>query len=201
MYNETLKHQIIHDLKLTLTTPRFTHVLGVAATARKMALQYGADPDKAEVAGLLHDAAKELPLPDMQDLARDAFGDTLDPVIMSLGSLLHGYAAVTVAKDKYGLTDPDLLASLAHHTTGALQMGTLEKIVFVADYIEPNRDYPGVDDLRAVAAEDLDKAVLAGYDSTIGHLLEQDKPIFVGTVANRNAQIAYMKEQKKKGNA
>lgn len=197
MYNETLKETIRKNLKQTLSNHRYIHVLGVAATARKMALQYGADPDKAEVAGLLHDSAKEVPLKDMQKLAVKAFGDTLDPAIMAAGSLLHGYAAVTIAKDTYGLDDPDLLASLAHHTTGAPHMSTLEKIVFVADYIEPSRDYDGVDELRQIAATDLDKAVLAGYDSTVGHLVEQDKPIFVGTVANRNAQIAAMKADRK----
>lgn len=197
MYNETLKETIRTQLKETLSQHRYIHVLGVAATAKKMAALYGANPDMAEVAGLLHDAAKELPLPDMQYLAKKAFGDTLDPVIMKTGSLLHGYAAVTIAKETYGLTDPDLLASLAHHTTGAPQMGTLEKIVFVADYIEPSRDYDGVDALRQVAFTDLDKAVLAGYDSTIGHLMEQDKPIFVGTVVNRNAHIAAMKADRK----
>lgn len=197
MYNETLKETIKHDLKKNLSNHRYIHVLGVAATAKKMAALYGADPDMAEVAGLLHDSAKELPLATMQELAQKAFGHTLDPVIMKTGSLLHGYAAVTIAKEQYGLTDPDLLASLAHHTTGAPQMGTLEKIVFVADYIEPSRDYDGVDALRKVAFEDLDKAVLAGYDSTVGHLVEQDKPIFVGTVINRNAQIAAMKADRK----
>lgn len=198
MYNETLKETIKEHLHQTLSEKRYIHVLGVAATARKMAVQYGADPDKAEVAGLLHDAAKELPLVEMQALARRAFGDTLAPEIMAIGSLLHGYAAVTLAKEDYGLTDADLLASLAHHTTGAPQMSTLEKIIFVADYIEPSRDYDGVEDLRRIAAADLDQAVLAGYDSTISHLLEQDKPIFVGTVVNRNAQIAWLKRADRK---
>ena len=73
--------------------------------------------------------------------------------------------------------------------TGAEQMSTLEKIIFLADYIEVNRDFDGVDDLRQAARRDLDEAVLLGYDSTIRHLLDQGKPIFVGTVVNRNAQI------------
>ena len=81
------------------------------------------------------------------------------------------------------------MGAVAHHTTGAEQMSTLEKIIFLADYIEVNRDFDGVDDLRQAARRDLDEAVLLGYDSTIRHLLDQGKPIFVGTVANRNAQI------------
>lgn len=196
MYNNTLKEKIAGDLKCTLSARRYIHVLGVAEDARKLAKKYHADPDSAEIAGLLHDAAKELPLIQMQSLAKKEFGSALAPEIMAIGSLLHGYAAVTIARETYGLTDPELLASLAHHTTGAEHMGTLEKIIFVADYIEPGRDYDGVETIRKAAAADLDAAVLAGYDSTVRHLLEQDKPIFVGTIYNRNAHIAYMKGKK-----
>ncbi|MCH4167183.1 MAG: bis(5'-nucleosyl)-tetraphosphatase (symmetrical) YqeK [Megasphaera sp.] len=192
MYNKGLKEKIKIDLQHHLSGHRYAHILGVAAAARKLAQQYGYDADKAEVAGLLHDVAKQLPLQDMQSLARRSFGDTLPDAIMSIGSLLHGYAAVTIAKETYGLTDTELLDSLAHHTTGAVHMGLLEKIIFIADYIEVNRDFDGVEQLRMLAASDLDEAVLAGYDSTISHLLEQKKTIFVGTIVNRNGQIEYM---------
>jgi predicted HD superfamily hydrolase involved in NAD metabolism len=141
MYSTTVKEEIKKDLKSILSAHRYKHVLGVAKAARQLALQNDCDPDKAEVAGLLHDAAKQLPLPDMQELARQSFGDSLDDAIMTNGGLLHGYAAVTIARTKYHLTDEDFLASLAHHTTGAEVMGTLEKIIFVADYIEENRDF------------------------------------------------------------
>lgn len=193
MTKGALQERIIKDLEKNLTPHRFTHVLGVAKAAKALANQYGADVDKAELAGLLHDVAKQKPLEEMQQLARKAFGDTLDPVIMATGSLLHGYAAVTVAKDDYGIDDEQVLKALSHHTTGAVHMGTLEKIIFVADYIEENRDFDGVETLRRIAAQDLDEAVLAGYDSTITHLIDQGKTIFVGTVMNRNGQILSMK--------
>ena len=96
---------------------------------------------------------------------------------------------MTIARERYGITDQALLGAIAHHTTGAEQMSALEKIIFLADYIEVNRDFDGVDDLRKAARRNLDEAVLLGYDSTIRHLLDQGKPIFVGTVVNRNAQI------------
>ena len=124
----------------------------------------------------------------MQALAEKSF-PVLPAPILANGGLLHGYAGVTVARERYGITDPALLGAVAHHTTGAEQMSTLEKIIFLADYIEVNRDFDGVDDLRQAARRDLDEAVLLGYDSTIRHLLDQGKPIFVGTVVNRNAQI------------
>lgn len=188
MYNEEFKDKIKEDLKKSLSSHRYTHVLGVAAAARELADRYGCDADTAEVAGLLHDAAKQLPLSDMQALAEKSF-PVLPAPILANGGLLHGYAAVTIARERYGITDQALLGAIAHHTTGAEQMSTLEKIIFLADYIEVNRDFDGVDDLRKAARRNLDEAVLLGYDSTIRHLLDQGKPIFVGTVVNRNAQI------------
>lgn len=188
MYNEEFKDKIKADLKESLSSHRYTHVLGVAAAARELADRYGCDADTAEVAGLLHDAAKQLPLSDMQALAEKSF-PVLPAPILANGGLLHGYAAVTIARERYGITDQALLGAIAHHTTGAEQMSTLEKIIFLADYIEVNRDFDGVDDLRKAARRNLDEAVLLGYDSTIRHLLDQGKPIFVGTVVNRNAQI------------
>ena len=197
MYNEALKEKIKNDLKESLSKHRYTHVLGVAAKARELAGQYGGDLDQAEVAGLLHDAAKQKPLEEMQQLARRSFGDSLPAAIMSAGGLLHGYAAVTIAREPYGIQDETLLAALAHHTTGAEHMGTLEKIIFIADYIEVNRDFDGVETLRQLAATDLDRAVLAGYDSTISHLLEQEKTIYAGTVINRNALLLAMQADRK----
>lgn len=197
MYNEALKEKIKKDLQQSLSKHRYTHVLGVAAKARELADKYGGDLDQAEVAGLLHDAAKQKTLAEMQTLASRSFGNTLPDTIMSIGSLLHGYAAVTIARETYGIQDEDLLAALAHHTTGTEQMSTLEKIIFIADYIEVNRDFDGVERLRSIAAKDLDKAVLAGYDSTISHLLEQEKTIYTGTIINRNALILAMQADRK----
>ncbi|WP_293985660.1 bis(5'-nucleosyl)-tetraphosphatase (symmetrical) YqeK [uncultured Megasphaera sp.] len=188
MYNEEFKDTIKRDLKETLSSHRYTHVLGVAAAARELAERYGCDADTAEVAGLLHDAAKQLPLEEMRELAEKSFPHLAAPILAN-GGLLHGYAAVTIAKERYQISDTDLLAAVAHHTTGAEQMSTLEKVIFLADYIEVNRDFDGVEDLRKAAKKNLDEAVLLGYDSTIRHLLDQGKPIFVGTVVNRNAQI------------
>ena len=155
MYNEEFKDKIKEDLKKSLSSHRYTHVLGVAAAARELADRYGCDADTAEVAGLLHDAAKQLPLPDMQALAEKSF-PVLPAPILANGGLLHGYAAVTIARERYGITDQALLGAIAHHTTGAEQMSTLEKIIFLADYIEVNRDFDGVDDLRKAARRNLD---------------------------------------------
>ena len=108
MYNEEFKDAIKADLKKSLTPGRYTHVLGVAAAARHLAGLYGSDADAAEVAALLHDAAKQKPLEEMQALAGRSFTDLPEPVF-TIGSLLHGYAAVTLAREQYGIDDPDIL--------------------------------------------------------------------------------------------
>jgi predicted HD superfamily hydrolase involved in NAD metabolism len=189
---EELKERIKHDLKRTLSKRRYKHILGVAEAAVRLARRYGADVDKAELAGLLHDSAKEMPLDTMRELARKSFQDTLPEAILSVGNLLHGYAAVTIVRDTYGINDTDIWNAVAHHTTGAKHMSVLEKIIFLADYIEVNRDFQGVERLREAAGTDLDQAVLLGFDSTIGHLLEQGKMIYLGTVDFRNYLIAEM---------
>ena len=153
------------DMAERLSPKRYKHTLGVAAAAVKLAHIYGLDEEKAEVAGLLHDAA----------------------------NLLHGYASAAYAVLKYNILDKEIVDAIAHHTTGAKEMKPLEKVIFMADYIEENRDFPGVGTLREIAFKDLDRAVLAGYDMTISYLLQEEKTIFTGTVVNRNALLNEMR--------
>jgi predicted HD superfamily hydrolase involved in NAD metabolism len=156
---------------------------------------YGIDIDKAETAALLHDAEKEDSLEHMQSLADSMYGDSLAPEIQANGSLLHGYAAASYAAMAYDIFDKDILNAIAHHTTGAESMSPLEKVIFLADYIEDNRDFPGVEKLRKAAEKSLNKGVLAGYDMTIQYLLQEGKTIFIGTVRNRNALLREMKRK------
>lgn len=195
MCTQEINERIRQELQQSLSPRRYRHTLGVAAAARRLALANDVAADKAETAGLLHDAAKELPLPDMQRLAVQEYGRTLPETIFRTASLLHGYAATTIARERYQIDDDDILKAIAHHTTGAAAMGLLEKIIFMADYIEENRDFEGVETLREITARSLDEGVLAGYDMTILHLLEQHKTIYAGTVTNRNAHLLQMRSQ------
>ena len=176
------------DMAERLSPKRYKHTLGVAAAAVKLAHIYGLDEEKAEVAGLLHDAEKEAGLEEMQSLADSLYADSLDPEIMEQANLLHGYAVL-----KYNILDKEIVDAIAHHTTGAKEMKPLEKVIFMADYIEENRDFPGVGTLREIAFKDLDRAVLAGYDMTISYLLQEEKTIFTGTVVNRKALLNEMR--------
>ena len=90
------------------------------------------------------------------------------------------------AKLEFSITDSEILEAIRVHTTGKVGMSTLDKVIFLADYIEPNRDFLGVDELRTVAKKDLNKAVLLGFDNTINHLIEQHLSIYPLTILGRN---------------
>ena len=195
MLDAAFKDKVKADLKERLSARRYTHTLGVVEAAVKLAYMYGIDIDKAETAALLHDAEKEDSLEHMQSLADSMYGDSLAPEIQANGSLLHGYAAASYAAMAYDIFDKDILNAIAHHTTGAESMSPLEKVIFLADYIEDNRDFPGVEKLRKAAEKSLNKGVLAGYDMTIQYLLQEGKTIFIGTVRNRNALLREMKHK------
>ena len=176
------------DLKKILSPKRFHHSEGVAAMGKHLAEKYGADPEKAYVAGWVHDCAKELTLSEMQDIVKGA-GLSCDDYLLSSRALLHGPAGSVLAETKYGIHDAAIKGAIYYHTTGRKDMTLLEKIIFLADYIEPSRDFPGVDRLRKLAKKDLDEAMLAAYDSTISHLMDQKAYIYDLTFIGRNDLI------------
>lgn len=182
------------DLQAILSPKRFRHSRGVAETAKHLAEKYGADANKAYEAGWVHDCAKELSLVDMQHIVQEA-GIKADEQLLSSRALLHGPAGSILAETKYGITDSAVQSAVYFHTTGHPDMTLLEKIIFLADYIEPSRDFPGVEKLRKLAEIDLDEALLTAYDSTISHLLDQKAYIYDLTFMGRNDLILKLKEK------
>ena len=136
------------DLRRRLSKKRFEHTLGVVVTSVDLARKYGENLEYARLAALLHDSAKELPLLDMQNLVKNF---NLDDDMLRNGALLHGVAGMELAKERYGVTNSYILEAIRVHTTGKVNMSTLDKIIFLADYIEPNRDFPGLDIIRLAA--------------------------------------------------
>ena len=165
-----------------LSAKRFAHTLGVAATARRLALRHGLDADKAEAAALLHDCAKCMPLKDMQRIVREHHL-TDDEGLLSSDALLHAIAGAQVARDEYGVDDPVLLDAIRRHTTGAPGMSKLDMAVWLADAIEPNREpYPGLDELRALADESLERAILSSMENTLSYVRKRGKTIHPATM-------------------
>lgn len=189
------KKQIAKDLESRLSRKRYVHSMGVSNAARHLARLYGADPDKAELAGLVHDCAKDLSLEEMQHLAEEGDFDCDDYMFHSR-ALLHGPAGSVLARRIYNINDQDILSAIYYHTTGNPNMTLLEKIIFLADYIEPSRDFPGVEEIRQASERSLDEAMICAYRSTISHLLDQEAYIYPLTLAGWNALILEHGEKK-----
>ena len=175
--NKKERIALIKELESELAYGRFVHTLDVAATAANLAMCYGADLDKAETAGLLHDCAKCMSLGKMLKVC-DKAGTDLSEFEKNSVSLLHSKAGAVLAESRYGVRDEDTLNAIRFHTTGRPGMSLLEKIVFVADYIEPGRSskakriIPGLDEIRRIAFEDLDMAVFRELENTLLYLKE-----------------------------
>lgn len=155
----------LHDPK------RVKHVLGCRDTAARLAKIWGVDPEIAARAGLLHDITKALDGP-LQLTLCDEYGTILDDFSAKYPKTLHALTGSLVAERIFGEA-PEIVDAIRSHTTGKANMTTLEKIIYVADYMEPNRDFPGVEKLRHLAETDLDAALKCGLEQTLEHLKNQ----------------------------
>lgn len=173
------------DLKLNLTKGRFNHSTGVMKTAVKLAEYYNADTEKAAMAGLLHDCVKGFPIDELRKMAVE-YDPNLSEIVLATDNLLHAPAGAYAAINKYGITDRDIILSIEHHITGDRHMGLLEKIIYLADFIEPSRRFPDAVSIRSIAYDGLDAAVLATIDSILKHCIEKDYLIFPNTLKCRN---------------
>ena len=163
---------------------RIPHVLGTEQEAIRLAERYGADVEKARVAALLHDCTKKLDMPAQLALCGQ-YGIALDELEQRALKLLHSKTGAAIARDVFGVDD-EVYSAIWYHTTGHANMTKLEKIIYLADYIEPSRDFPGVDTLRKVCYEDLDKGLLLGLEMTIEEMTAMGNPVHRATLEARD---------------
>lgn len=161
-------------LKTMLSPERFAHSLGVRDTAVRLAKLYGADEKKAEIAGLLHDNAKNMN--NIFERCRDLEVE-LDEVEMRNSGLVHAKLGAETAKCEFGISDDEIISAIRWHTIGRPDMSLLEKIVFVADLIEPGRKFSDVAEIRKIAEKDLDKSLLACVEATVRVNRERGKEV------------------------
>lgn len=166
-----------------LPGPLYEHSLRVATTARHLAEQNQVDPEQAYLAGLLHDWAKPLPGPELLALARQ-YSLPVSEVEARVPTLLHGPVAAALLPTAWGVADPAVLEAIRLHTTGAPGMSKLAQVVWLADYIEPGRSFPGLEAVRA--ATDLRAALRLALDQTIRYLLDRGWLVDPLTVQTRN---------------
>lgn len=173
---------------------RVAHVIGCSETARRLALIHGADPDDAERAGILHDITKALDGRDQLRLC-DKYGIVISDFDRNHTKLLHAVTGAAVAERVFGEKDA-VVQAIRWHTSGKADMTTLEKIIYVADYMEPNRDFPGVDELRRLAFTDLDAALLMGLNMAVEHVERQ------GAIVGRHSveAIEFLTQGKERAN-
>lgn len=176
-------------LKGMLLEKRYNHSVMVCETARELASIYGADVKKAEVAGLLHDCAKNFTKDEMFTLC-DKYGIVLDDVTKKQTGLIHAFLGAEIAKDIFEIDDEEIYDAIFYHTVGKPDMSLLTKIIYIADAIEPLRHYEGVDRLRELAHTDLDKALVYQIDITIKSVLKRGSLLHLNTVDTRNYYLS-----------
>jgi len=189
-------------LQQSLKPKRYEHSVRVYMTALKMAEHYHANVNKVAIASLIHDCGRQIPKEDSVAKAKE-LGIPVDPVEETQPILLHAKLGVYYAIHKYGVSpdDREVLDAIRYHSTGTVDMTQTAKIVFLADLIEPGRDFEGVEALREVSFQDLDRGMLLSYDNTIRYLLEDGLLIHPDAIAGYNQLAAKNgKAQSKKEN-
>ena len=174
-----------------LNPNRVAHVLGCRDAAIELARLYGENEVDAARAGLLHDITKAIDGPLQLTLCAE-YGIVLDTFSRRFPKTLHALTGSLVAERIFGENE-NVVSAICHHTTGRANMTRLEKIIYIADYIERNRDFPGVDEMRALAYRDLDAAVLMGLESAVAHVKRQGQDLAPATLE----ALEYLKTTKR----
>ena len=159
---------------------RMAHVRGTEEEAIRLAQRYGADVTEARVAALLHDCTKKLNMEQQLALC-EQYGVTLDALEQKALKLLHAKTGAEIARDVFGVSDA-VYEAIKWHTTGKADMTLLEKVIYLADYIEPTRDFPGVKELRKTVYQDLDAGLAMGLEMTIEEMEEMGNPVHEKTL-------------------
>ncbi|MCK5780857.1 MAG: bis(5'-nucleosyl)-tetraphosphatase (symmetrical) YqeK [Psychrilyobacter sp.] len=177
----------------TLPPMRYKHTLGVVEVAKKLALEHNISETKAETAALLHDISKCMTISEMHNYIE--CDETLK-YFGNLGELLHGFAGSVYAKQKLDVFDEDILNAIKYHTVGRRGMTTLEKIIYIADAIEPGRNYPSVDEIRKKATTSINHAIIFEVDRKLKYLLKIEAIIHPNTIEMRNCILEELKNLK-----
>lgn len=187
--------ECIEIIKGRLKEQRFIHSLNVADCARELAIKFGADPQKAYTAGILHDSCKNLePSVQLQYLLENKV--ELSEYELAAPKLFHAICGAVFAEKEIGCTDKEILDAIRYHTTGRSNMSLLEKVVFIADFIGKERDYDGVEIMREKASRSLDEAIVEGLSFTIIDLIKKERLVHPDTMGAYNAALLAYKGEK-----
>lgn len=172
-------------LKQSLKPNRYIHSVNTMNQAISLAEHYGENKDIAAVAGLLHDCAKNLKDDETLEYC-EKNGVELNEIERKQIFLMHGEVGAIIAKEKYGVEDKIILNAIRYHTTGYSEMNMMDKIIYLADYIEPGRTHSEVDHVRKLAYEDINKALVCAFNNVIKYVIMQNGLIHPYTIEARN---------------
>lgn len=184
---------LLHEIAKNVNKKRYEHILRVEQKAIALATLYDADVDACRLAALLHDYAK-----DMSDetIVRIKKAANIDEEMLAFGSQIwHGPAGAYFAKEKFGVVNKEIQDAIFQHTIGGKEMTLVSKIIFIADYIEEGRNFPGVEEARALATVNLDAAVCYKIKQTLFHLIKQEQIIYPETVHVYNHWVKKMEDK------
>lgn len=185
--------KIKERMKKILTLKRYNHTLGVEKMAIELAKKYGADEKKVRKGALLHDCSKQFKLDKMKELC-DC--DETIRTYGNLGELLHGFAGSVYAKNEFHIIDEEILNSIRYHTIGRRGMTLTEKIVYIADAIEPSRNHDGVEIVRELAFENIDEAIIHEVDRKVEFLIKKEAIIHPNSIDMRNWLLQSRKKER-----
>lgn len=183
--------QIREYIENNLSSKRYRHSVSVAEEAKKLAEKYNSCVDKAYFAGLAHDMAKEIEEEKIILLLKK-FGRE-DLAERYPYPLIHGPVSALILKNDFGIDDEEILDAVWFHTTGKENMPLLSKIIYLADFIEPNRNFEGVEKVRKLAYSNIDKAIVEGAEIVICNTISRGLPLDIDTVLARNYILSSIK--------
>ena len=179
-YSNLSSAEIVAKEKSNMTEDRFEHCIGVSKTAQKLAELNQYDEDKAALAGFIHDYAKQVSVEEYREVIKTKGFD--QDLLNWNRSIWHGIVGTYFIQRDLKITDSEILTAVRRHTTADVEMTTLDKIVFMADYIEPGRSFPGVEEARKITYANLDKGVGYQLAHTLEFLIEKRNKIYPRTL-------------------
>lgn len=191
-YTAMEREGLMQAVQMRMSEKRFKHVLGVEETAVALAERFGESPEKASIAALTHDYAKERSDDEFQLAIERGSYENKTELLKYGNAIWHGLVGADFVACELKITDEEILNAIRLHTTGAAKMTLLDKIIYVADYIEPGRNFPSVEDARVIAFSDLDQAVAFETKHTLAHLVETENPVYPKTIETYNRWVAGM---------
>lgn len=189
-YTAMEREALMHAVQMRMSERRFQHVLGVEETAIALAERFGASLEKASIAALTHDYAKERSDEEFEWAIDQGDYEEKAELLKYGNAIWHGLVGADFVRQELKISDDEILTAIRLHTTGAAEMSLLDKIIYVADYIEPGRNFPGVEDARVIAFSDLDQAVAFETKHTLAHLIESETPVYPKTIETYNRWVA-----------